>query len=131
MEMTAIAAKEDFMNSPYFRLAGFALSIKKELSLKILLLLMIVAFSILQAFMLAYGTAGVFSGAANSTIFFYYAIAAGCILIRAVLTGKQEVYTKKIAGRAKAVLRSQLVNKLIDLGLNTSRSSAPAGCSRL
>nr|WP_173812607.1 ABC transporter ATP-binding protein [Dendrosporobacter quercicolus]NSL47340.1 ABC transporter ATP-binding protein [Dendrosporobacter quercicolus DSM 1736]SDL85891.1 ABC transporter transmembrane region [Dendrosporobacter quercicolus] len=104
------------MNSPYFRLAGFALSIKKELSLKILLLLMIVAFSILQAFMLAYGTAGVFSGAAPSTIFFYYAIATVCILIRAVLTGKQEVYTKKIAGRAKAVLRSQLVNKLIDLG---------------
>ncbi len=100
----------------YIRLAKFAFYIKGELTAKIALTLFAIAISVIQAFMLAYGTSGVFSGKNAGSVLRYYIIAAFCILARSLLAWKIEIYSKKVAGKAKAVLRSKLVEKLIELG---------------
>jgi ABC-type multidrug transport system fused ATPase/permease subunit len=103
-------------SNSYIRMAKFAFYIKKELVIKILFHLVGIAISVFQAFMLAYGTSGVFSSRDAGLVFMYYFIAVVCILVRALLAWNLEIYSKKVAGKAKAVLRSKLVEKLIDLG---------------
>lgn len=104
------------MNKPYLRLASFALNIKKELLIKILLQLIIVLSYVIQGFMLSYGTAAVFAGNSIQVILIYYIFAALCITFRGILVRITEGYTKKVAGKIKAILRNQIVNKLISLG---------------
>lgn len=104
------------MKNPYVRLATFALHIRKELMIKIFIQLRISITYIAQAFMLSYGTMGVFEGKRLNRILVYYIAAGICIVFRGLVMRRMEGYTKKVAGKAKAILRNHIVNKLIDLG---------------
>lgn len=100
----------------YLRVAALDRYILGDLFCKLLLSLCMTATYVMQAICLARGTASVFEKAPFRQAAFYYLSAAALILVRSLLLRFLEGYTKQVAGKMKAVVRSLLLDRLFLLG---------------
>lgn len=100
----------------YMRLLFFLKDLKKEVTIKILIGLGIIAMSFLQAFMIARGITSAFNEDSMKTVMLYLSVCLVAILIRAFLLRYQEGYAKQMAAKVKTKIRNMILDKIIDLG---------------
>lgn len=100
----------------YLRIAKYCRYIKKEIIIKIILNILVTGTYVLQAILLAKGTAAVFAGEPFRIVLSFYSVVIFCIILRAILIKYLEGYTKLIAGKLKAKLREFVIDKLLRLG---------------
>lgn len=100
----------------YFRLIQFLKYTKKETNGKILLGLAIVLSSFLQAYCLAKGVTAVFEQAETRKIFCYFLLALLFLVFRALMVRYQEGYVKQFSAKIKGIIRSRMLEKLMNLG---------------
>lgn len=100
----------------YMRLLFFLKDLKKEVTIKILIGLGIIAMSFLQAFMIARGITSAFNEDSMKTVMIYLSVCLVAILIRAFLLRYQEGYAKQMAAKVKTKIRNMILDKIIDLG---------------
>ncbi len=120
-----VPINSEFDQDQIKRLARYGLKIKPQLAVEILILLLSTGTYVLQAFMLAGGCSAIFAGSDAMTIFTYYGIAVACIVVRSFLVKVKETYAKQVAGTLKAIMRKEILEKLIALGpqyMNVNRS---------
>ena len=99
--------------------------IKRELSIKVLLSLLISATYIAQAILMAEVVSRVWGGTAVQDIVWLLALALAAIVIRGIVSRELETYGKVIAARVKSKLRLLVFDKILPLGpgyLNAKRS---------
>lgn len=89
---------------------------RKELSIKILMLVGISATFIVQALAMAKAVGVFFSGGAFRVIYVCTGIALIVVILRAVLTGAIESYSRRIGAIVKTNIRRNLYDKIKDLG---------------
>lgn len=100
----------------YLKVTKYAVYIKKELVIRVLLGLVVTGSYVLQAVMLARGVSSVFAGADFRSSARFFMVAAACIVFRSLLVRYIEGYVKLVAGKIKAVLRELVIGKLMELG---------------
>lgn len=100
----------------YLKLAKYALLVKKELIGKVLLLVIFTGAYITQAFVTAKGILAVLTDANYQMGAKCLVVVAVCFLIRAVILRFRDGYSKRVAGKLKAKMRSLLIEKLMNLG---------------
>jgi len=98
------------------RLLFFLKDLKKEVTIKILIGLGIIAMSFVQAFMIARGITSAFNEDSMKTVMIYLSVCLVAILIRAFLLRYQEGYAKQMAAKVKTNIRNMILDKIIDLG---------------
>ncbi len=104
------------MFKQYLKVATYIKYICSEVVVKIILGLIVTATYVGQAICLARGTAVVFSYESFRSAAIWYLGVLALIISRSALIRYLEGYTKEIGGRIKAVLREQIVDKLLRLG---------------
>lgn len=102
--------------NPQTRMVGFVMPFKKELLLKILLGVVIMALSVVRAFAMGRGASAVLMQDSTKAILTFLAIAVAAIIVKAILIRTNEVYSKKVACMVKAGIRTRLLEKLYRLG---------------
>ena len=111
----------------YMRLVKFLGRIPRETSCKILLGLLITGLGFAQAFLVAGAITGVLDARPASTIAGRLLGALACLVLRMVLLRFQEGYVRKMAAKVKAVIRNQILDKVMMLGpayRNSQRSGS-------
>lgn len=89
---------------------------KKEILLKILMLVGISATFIIQAVAMAKAVSIIFTGGAFHAIYICTGIALAAVVIRSLLTGIIESYSKRIGAVVKSNIRRSLFDRIADLG---------------
>lgn len=102
--------------APQIRMIEFIRPFKKEIFLKVLLGLGIMACSVLRAFAMGRGAAAVLRKESIEVIAVFIAAALAAILLKGRLIYLNETYTKKLGCTVKAGIRSRLLEKLFRLG---------------
>ncbi len=100
----------------YIKVARYAVFIKNEIAIRVLLGLLVTASYVLQSVLLARGINTVFEKGSWNTSLRYFLPVILCILARAFLVRYLEGYVKQVAGKIKAILRSLVIGKLMELG---------------
>jgi ABC-type multidrug transport system fused ATPase/permease subunit len=100
----------------YLKLAKYALLVKKELLGKVLLLVIFTGAYITQAFVTAKGILAILTNQDYRMGGICLVIVGICFLIRAFILRFRDGYSKRVAGKLKAKMRSLLIEKLMDLG---------------
>lgn len=111
--------------SSYIRLLSFLNSFKKEVVIKILIGLGMIAMSFLQVFMIAKGITAAFDKKSMYTVLLCLLVALSAIIVRSFLLRYQEGYTKQMAAKVKTKIRNVILEKIINLGpgyLNDNQS---------
>ncbi|MBR2666755.1 MAG: ABC transporter ATP-binding protein [Oscillospiraceae bacterium] len=109
----------------YGKLFRYVSAIRREVALKTLLLLVISAISIFQAIMMSRAVNLVWSRSALAQILPCIAAVIAAILLRSLLTRRNETFTKTMAARIKDTLRLAVLDKVYRLGpghMNEKRS---------
>lgn len=102
--------------SLYIRLASFLKYIKKETVTKIVILLVMTAASVTEAFALARCVNAVFNYESMKIILLYIAAALAAIVVKAWMSKLNETYTKVMSARVKGSIRRELLEKIMNLG---------------
>ncbi|MBQ8306259.1 MAG: ABC transporter ATP-binding protein [Blautia sp.] len=100
----------------YMRLVKFLGRIPRETCTKILLGLLITGLGFAQAFLVAGAITGVLDGRPASTIAGKLLGALAALVLRMLLLRFQEGYVRKMAAKVKAVIRNQILDKVMMLG---------------
>lgn len=100
----------------YLRVARFVGYIKKETVFKFLIVLVMTAASVIEAFALARCATAVLNHAEMKVILTYISVALIAILVKAFMTQKNEAYSKATAAKVKGAIRAELLEKLMKLG---------------
>ncbi len=109
----------------YGRLVKYVMIIKKEVALKVCLLIAVSATYIAQAVSAAKAVGIVFENKNFDGFGICVGVAAAAVVVRSVLTGILESYSKAIASSVKTKIRLQVFDKLRHLGpqyMNDRRS---------
>ena len=109
----------------YGRLVKYVMIIKKEVALKVCLLIAVSATYIAQAVSAAKAVGIVFENKNFDGFGICVGVAAAAVVVRSVLTGILESYSKAIASSVKTKIRLQVFDKLLHLGpqyMNDRRS---------
>ena len=100
----------------YWRLVQFLKLSKRDVVLKILLMLSIMATYVLQAFAISRGVSAIFNNNGLVFISICIGIAVGSIILRAFLIRLNESFSKLMGAKIKGKIRDTLLEKLYLLG---------------
>lgn len=100
----------------YGRLLTYISEIKREISIKVFLNILVSSSFILQAIFMAKIVTRVFSKASINSIVPSLSIVLSIIVIRSVITFYLETYNKIIAARIKEKIRIIIFDKIVQLG---------------
>jgi ATP-binding cassette subfamily C protein CydD len=100
----------------YGRLLRYIAEIKKEITIKALLGIIISATYIVQAILMAEAVTRLWEKAALSDISWLLVLALTAVIIRSFLSRQTETYTKVMAARVKSKLRLLIFDKILRLG---------------